>query len=435
MSGFRGALRATTGRLAGRAGVSLAGGIVGQGILVLVSPLLTRLYSPEEFGVFAVFASLSMVVSVVSALCYDRAIPMAETKDDGSHLVVLSAVLTLGTSVLIGIMASRGILTHLTPGGSEGIGIFLLLPAAVAVLGIGQALRYWMSREDRFGMIASATILQSVVIGATQVAAGFGGMGGGGLVYGYVLGITLAFLYLLRSWRRGAGGLAPSLEATQRLARRYIRFPQFMTPSAFANAAALEAPTILLAALFGPSLAGLYLLAQRVALGPVAVLSGAVAQVQYADNARLARTDPGHLRSQFLSTAAVLVLVSVPIVATVVAFSVWGVVPVFGEEWRDGGQVMAILAITIPVQIAVVPTVHFNPIERQDAFLLWNLIRLTAVGGGIVVTHSAGGGFVAVIVVVAVTTVVAQVGSAAHYYLALLRFQREREEILSPHHG
>jgi O-antigen/teichoic acid export membrane protein len=51
---------------------------LGQAITVLVSPILTRLYTPEDFGVFGVYASILGIVTVVASLRYEYALPLPE---------------------------------------------------------------------------------------------------------------------------------------------------------------------------------------------------------------------------------------------------------------------------------------------------------------------------------------------------------------------
>lgn len=80
----------------------LAGGTAaGQAIVVLASPVLTRLYTPEDFGVLAVYASLLCVLSTVATLRYELAIPLPKRDEDAAALVVLCLVIVLGMSLLV----------------------------------------------------------------------------------------------------------------------------------------------------------------------------------------------------------------------------------------------------------------------------------------------------------------------------------------------
>ena len=78
----------------------LAGGTAaGQAITVLAAPLLTRLYSPEDFGLLAVYTSLLMTIGVIASLRYQLAIPLPKSDEEAAHVVVLSLFIVLGISL------------------------------------------------------------------------------------------------------------------------------------------------------------------------------------------------------------------------------------------------------------------------------------------------------------------------------------------------
>ncbi|MGQ9623675.1 MAG: lipopolysaccharide biosynthesis protein, partial [Candidatus Caldatribacteriaceae bacterium] len=84
----------------GRSVLLLAGGTaLGQAVTVLVSPILTRLYSPEDFGVFGVYASLLGIVAVIASLRYEYAIPLPEEDETAANILALCFGVLLGMTV------------------------------------------------------------------------------------------------------------------------------------------------------------------------------------------------------------------------------------------------------------------------------------------------------------------------------------------------
>jgi O-antigen/teichoic acid export membrane protein len=63
-------------RFARSVAVVTAGSALGQGLVVASAPLLTRLYTPADFGVLAVYGSIVSLVAVVAALRYEFAIAL-----------------------------------------------------------------------------------------------------------------------------------------------------------------------------------------------------------------------------------------------------------------------------------------------------------------------------------------------------------------------
>src|SRR3954454_20274925 len=96
------------------------GGALGQGMIVLVSPLLTRLYTPADFGVFAVFTALVLMLSVVATLRLETAVVLPERDEEAAALAwsaLSAAVVIAGLVGLVGLLAVAPLARWLgTPG-------------------------------------------------------------------------------------------------------------------------------------------------------------------------------------------------------------------------------------------------------------------------------------------------------------------------------
>ncbi len=150
----------------------LVGGTAGAQLLtVLAAPLLTRLYSPEDFGLLAVYASLLALIGVVSSLRYELAIPLPEDDVEAANVAVLSLIL-VGISTLL----SGALVWQLGPAIADALSVpaladyFWLLPAGVLLGGAYTVFNYWSVRTKRFSTIASTRIRQSLATLAIQLA-------------------------------------------------------------------------------------------------------------------------------------------------------------------------------------------------------------------------------------------------------------------------
>ena len=163
----------------------MTGTTIAQAIPIAISPILTRIYTPEDFGVLALYISLVSIFSVIATLRYELAIMQPRQNDDAAALVVLSVVITSGISLflLVGILVFNEKIQALF--GNDEIGAWLFLcPVSVFLTGLYQALNYWNTRKKQYKKIASSKISQGVSASATQV-----GFGGGGLQVGCCGGI------------------------------------------------------------------------------------------------------------------------------------------------------------------------------------------------------------------------------------------------------
>ena len=52
----------------------MTGNLLAQSVTIGCAPLLTRLFTPENFGVFGLFLAIVKIISGIGSLCYERAI-------------------------------------------------------------------------------------------------------------------------------------------------------------------------------------------------------------------------------------------------------------------------------------------------------------------------------------------------------------------------
>ncbi len=374
----------------------LAGGTgVAQALVVLVTPILTRLYTPDDFGVLTVFISVLGLMIVVSALRYEIAIPLPASPSFAINLTALSGVILLGMTMILSVfvavfgadLAALLSVPQLTP-------YLWLIPLGMFSGGAFQILSYWHIRERRFKRLTQAKIGQSASMASGQLLMGWTQWGAVGLVGGYVLGRVIAGVMLFYALIRSHRDLLDSISlANIRLAAsRYRRFPLLSSWSALLNQGGLQAAPLLFAAFFGAGVAGWFGLAQRVAGIPLTLIGRSVSQVYLGEASRLRNENPVAMRRLFLRTATKLFLyVGVPLViGGLLAPWVFGFI--FGDQWRTSGWYIVALLPMFLGQMVVTPLSQtLNILERQDLQLIWDISRVTVVVAVIWIGHKALG--------------------------------------------
>lgn len=370
----------------------LAGGTgLAQLIVVLVTPILTRIYSPEDFGVLTVFISTMGLLLVISALRYEIAIPLPASSSTAINLTALSALVVLGMSIITSVivfffgatLAERFSVPQLIP-------YLWLVPFGMFTGGGFQILSYWHIREKLFRHLTQAKVSQSGSMVGGQLVMGVMQMGAVGLVGGYVLGRLVAGGLLLYSLVRRSRALFTEIDFAnmQRAAMRYRRFPLISSWSGLLNQGGLQAAPLLFAAFFGAEVAGWFGLAQRVAGIPLTLIGRSVSQVYLGEASRLRNENPAAMQRLFLRTSWKLFLyVGVPLVlGGLTAPWVFGFV--FGDQWRTSGWYIVALLPMFLGQMVVTPLSQtLNILERQDLQLVWDISRVSVVVGVIVIAH------------------------------------------------
>ena len=357
------------------------------------APILTRLYSPGEVGTYSVAISILAILITVSSLSYQFAIPLPEDDVAAANVLALCFLTTVVISLVAAVilwLAGPDLLGLL---GASELSPYVLLIALGQIGGASvTALTYWAVRTKMFSAIAATSLTQSGTLVAVQVGLGVVGFGAVGLLLGDVAGRFSGAVRLARSaWRTHADAFKRVTRPGIRLAAvRYRRFAIFSTPSSIVNTLGLQAPLLLLVALYGTDVGGKYALADRICGLPVTLLAAAVGRVFFSEAARVARDQPTALRGLFTGTTRSLVRAGIAPFALLALFAPLLAGPVFGDEWADVGLYVAILAPTYYVGLVTIPTGStLDVLERQDLQLALGLLRLFLICGAIAVATAS----------------------------------------------
>jgi O-antigen/teichoic acid export membrane protein len=367
----------------------LAGGTaLGHTIALLASPILTRLFPPEAFGELSVFVSILSILAVVVALRYELAIPLAEDDKVAANLLFLSLLIVLGTSLLLGLLVwflGDRIVDYMNV---QSLRPYLwLLPVGLLALGMTTVFNYWVLRKEAFPAIARAKLSNSLSLVLTQVSLGLLGLGSLALIVGYVIGQIVGGGTLIFSTRpitrESVRAVSPA--NLRQAGKRYRRFPLFSSWSAVLNALSRQIPLLILASLFGPTIAGLYAFANRLLQTPMSLIGLSIAQVFYSGAAEANRQ--GKIASLTESVFRRLLQIGMPVLLLVGLSAPEVFAFVFGEEWRQAGvyaQWLALwlLLVFVSSPLSTLPSI----LEKQGqelAFQVTLLVcRIVALGIG-----------------------------------------------------
>jgi O-antigen/teichoic acid export membrane protein len=360
---------------------------IGQAVVILSSPVLTRLYSPSAYGVYAVALSILSILLAATCLRYESAIPLPEDDLTAANVLALSLTLNVAMSVVAGALLWVAGKSLLAVFNAEALEPYVLL-LSLGQLGGGAviALTSWAVRTKAFSEIAATRLTQSGGLVTVQVGLGVLGLGAPGLFLGDLAGRLGGFGRLSRAaWRtHGPTFRMVTRAGIWQAAQRYRRFPIFSGPSALLNVVAVQAPLLLLVAFYGIHSGGQYALADRVCSLPLTLVAGAVGQVYLAEAARLAHGRRTDLRALFRRTTwslarmaiipAILLAVAAPIVAG----------PLFGDEWGEMGLIIALLVPMFYLAFVMTATGEtLYVLERQDLQLVREILRFVLLGGAI----------------------------------------------------
>ena len=366
-----------------------SGTAVAQVVALVFSPLLTRIYGPEAFGLLGVFSSLAAMLIYISDLTYSNAIVIPREDSEAWGLVKISIYVTCCVCCLV-------VLALLLVGGdlliilrSEAIASYVyLIPLSMLFVAFSQIGKQWLIRKNQFYVTAKVTVLQGLGYNISQALVG----------YFYPLGASLVILstlshgltaFLLWYGIKQSGCLDLSVLSDKEpkihlktLALQYNDFPFFRAPQVLINAVSQNLPVLILASFFGTVYSGFFTLGAKVLSLPTQLISQSVAQVFYP---RVAQAAQNGEQIQGLILRATLVLLSIGIIPFGIIFIfgpyLFGLL--FGHEWIRAGQYARWLALWAFAKFINSPSLAAIPVIRMQKWYLFyeifaGVIRIAA---------------------------------------------------------
>jgi O-antigen/teichoic acid export membrane protein len=345
----------------------VAGGAIAQALPLLLGPWLTRLYTPQQFGVYHLFAAVSANLAVVACARYEFALPLVGDALDAAALRALCLRVLAGVTLASALAAAAWF--ALSANGWTG-----WLPVAVAVLGWLSLATLWATRAQAYRALAIARVVQYGGAALAQAGAALLGAGVQGLIVAPLAAAAAAAAVLRLPLRdvdpdNGLSSCAKSQDPPRwrTLARRFRDFPLLNTPHAFMGALQDTVSIAMIAAWQGPVAAGFWGLSLRYLKAPATLVGGAVSQALYpqlaAHGAAVDHDADAHapLRVTREGRAAVrrvmagLAAIAAPLVLLLWAFAPWAFEALFGPAWRGAGELARTLGLYIGVHFVAAP--------------------------------------------------------------------------------
>ena len=354
----------------------MVGTAIAQAITIASTPLLTRLYTPSDFGLLAVFLAVVSVAATLITLRYETSILVPKENTESANLVLLSLLLGAGLSVVLAVLGA------LLPMGLQeklGLGVLgnwmpiaFLTAAATSVLAIMQG---WMNRQKKYQHMAWLRVGQSAALAGLSVFFGFFHSNNGLLIAQICASacLCLAALWIGRSaahlWQK------QQLQAT---ALAHKNAPKYLLPTALLDVITLQMPVLLIAAWFGSDDAGQFSMAWRLLMIPMALIGGAVGQV-FMQRFSNALENPDLARKIIKQSWFFLFSISfIPFALILIGGgSIFAII--LGDKWLGSGTIAMTLA---PMALAM-----FISSPTSGAYILLGLQRYSLLFGVVIFVY------------------------------------------------
>lgn len=361
--------------------LAVAGGTaVAQGITMVFSPLVTRLYGPEAYGIQGVFMSVSGVLTTVAAMNYPIAIVLPKSDADAFGLARLSIYIGIGMCILATafLFIYGPELLNLLNAGKIAAFIYLI-PVIMFVSVVNRIASQWLIRKKAFALTAKVTIWQALLINSAKAGLGFIYPGAITLIVMNIVNGLLGAAMALIGWRisRAIQPVAAKISGPPSnvwtLAKNHRDFPLYRTPQELLNTFSQSLPVMMLATYFGPSNVGFFSIASGALALPASLIGASVMQVFYPRiNEALHRGEDA--RGLIVKATLGLALSgSLPFVIVIAAGPMlFGLI--FGADWETAGVYAQWLSPWLFFQYINKPAVSAIPaLGLQRGLLIYEL--------------------------------------------------------------
>lgn len=352
-----------------------------QAVTMAFSPVITRLYGPETFGVLGVFMAMVGIISPLAALTYPTAIVLPKSDREAKGLMKISiyiaCLIATLTSILLFLLNKQIVSLFKI----EAIAPFLyLVPIVIVFAAFLQVAQQWLIRTKEFRVTAKVTFINAMILNSAKASVGLFYPIASVLVILSTLGSALNAIMLIigtRSAKHNMFGNSMSLKLLRTIAEKYKDFPLFRAPQVFINAISQSLPILLLSSFFGPASAGLYSISRTVLIMPITLIGKSVGDVLYPRLTEAKEKDENFTRLIVIATLSLSAVGLIPF-GTVVVFGSWLFEFVFGSEWSAAGDYAKWLALWLFFRFVSRPSIIAIPIlNLQGRFLVYEIVSIS----------------------------------------------------------
>ncbi len=346
-------------------------------ITLMALPLLTRLYSVEEFGVLGVYIAFANVGRIVFSLRYDLAIQSSEKESDAFSVFWLGVL----ASIVFALVA-MAIIHFFDASYFVGLGeLKYLVPWMILVSTFDGMLGIWINRKKQFKIFAYSRVTRALLIVIFQVFFFKLINGGLGLLVGVFVGEILTVVLVLAILQMKNMRLEfVSFKSIYCAALKHKDNPLFLLPGHSLNIGVAQLPILLVSSIYGKEAAGYIYMAQRIVSVPGQLISNAIFKVFFSEATSIYRAT-GACYTLAISTLRTAAAPLILLFLAIALGSYFLLDVVLGESWTPAKLVILVYAISeiVPALFHSISAIWFVT-NSQRLNLKYQVYRACIVG-------------------------------------------------------
>lgn len=353
------------------------GTALSQLIPFLTTPILSRIYEPKDFGIYASYIAVITILFVLCTARYELAIIASEGDKEGETLLFGTIMIALIFNVILSILIflfGDSILKYL--GLNEIIRWMYLVPFSLIFMAVFQSVYFMLNKKEYYKVMSISLIIQSMSIAVSNIIIGL--YSENGLIVGYVIGqfismilvVAIVFKYKLLTRKNF------SLSDLIFVLKKYINFPKFLIISNLANRGALQSTIIVFTNFYNSSNVGHYSLTHRILKTPISFIGNSISQI-FRQKASVEIAEKGNCKKLYIYTFISLFVIGIIPFSILFIWSREIFIIFLGESWAKAGDYAKLLTPMLFAQFCIAPLSSMFLLDnKQKLDLIWQLMAL-----------------------------------------------------------
>lgn len=338
--------------------VVFRGTVISQLIVLLSTPILSRIFTPENFGVLSIFTSISTILGSIYTLKFELPIVLPRKRKYSIYLMILSIFFSIFFSIitlLIFIVWKDHIFGYFNL--NQNSNLFLLVPCTTLFIGVSASIQQWFVRERKFNVLSNSNIIQSSSNSVVSLLLGIAGVYTSGLIFGQIVSYLFGIFYLIYTFYldKNYNKFISKVDLERNLKNTfnsYVNYPKFMIVTTLLSVLSYQIIPIILQRLFSTEFVGYYSMANRLSLLPSVVIGSAIGRVFRAEVAFKANENED-IRPLFFATLKKMLVLGVSIYGLLAIIAPFLFSVFLGDSWKPAGDITRRLVIFIFAQFIV----------------------------------------------------------------------------------
>lgn len=357
------------------------GSIIAQVVAVLISPITTRIYTPEQLGVYTILLTVVNLFGPVLSAKIEMAIVTEKQEKDMYAIIVLSTIICLILSTLITIVYAFYIMitNQFT---NDYILYLMIIFIYLIITGLSNILISYNNRNKDYKIMSNVYVLRTVIQNIGLVVFGFMKFS----IIGMLLSQLIGSLFGIR---KQSEKLLPKWEELKKITKEDLKrvlhnnykLMLYTAPATLCNSASYSLINFFITALYGTTIFGYYSISYRILGIPLSLVGANVSKVFF-ERAANEMKQIGNFNSTLKKMSLLLLVIAIPMIIILGVLAPSACKIVFGTNWVIAGQYIQILVFMFGIRLvvsAITPALiiakkQSAEVKMQIMFLISSLI-------------------------------------------------------------